>query len=404
MTGKRLLVLDDDEAVAKTVAFVAEASGFEVRTAESARDFFDFIRTWSPTHIVVDLVMPTMDGVEIMRSLATAGCTARIIVTSGVGAKILESAGRAAVERGLRIGGTLPKPFKPVQLRALLMDADEAVAGVERPSRPQAIKEPALTGRDLDEALATWQIVVHYQPKIRLATRQAAGFEALVRWQHPRLGLLLPDRFIPLAESSGRMDRMTRRIVDISLRWFADTCGEPALSLAINISARNLSDVDFADILHAQCAQNRVDPERIILELTESSATHDAAVALDILTRLRIKGFQLSIDDFGTGYSSMTQLAKLPVSELKIDRSFVASMTASAESRKIVESTINLAKALGLSTVAEGVEDAATADMLETLGCDLAQGFHFARAMSGPMVERWLADMPAAAAGTQTRS
>ena len=140
-----------------------------------------------------------------------------------------------------------------------------------------------------------------------------------------------------------------------------------------------------------QCRRNGIDPHRIILELTESSATQDHAVALDILTRIRLKGFKLSIDDFGTGYSSMTKLAQLPVSEIKIDRSFVGTITRSQESRTIVESTLGLARSLALTTVAEGVEDAATLELLRTLGCDLAQGYHIARPMDAQAAGEWLA-------------
>ena len=397
MADGRLLVLDDDEAVAQTVAFVAEQHGFAVRTTSEPEDFFNQINAWSPTHIVIDLVMPAMDGVEVLRSLAGSGCVANIIVMSGMGAKILDSARRGAAERGLRIGGILPKPFKPAELRALL-EQPVPNAGTQRTAEPApAVADDAELGAaELAQALRQHDLVLHYQPKIRIASREPAGFEALVRWQHPRLGLVPPDRFIGLAERSGLMDALTGEVLELGLDWFAGISGDLSLSfslsLALNVSARNLGDVDFADLLQARCRAHGIDPARVILELTESSAMQDATVALDILTRIRIKGFKLSIDDFGTGYSSMMQLAKLPVSELKIDRSFVASMIDSAESRKIVESTIGLGRGLGLTTVAEGVEDARTLDLLETLGCDLAQGYHIARAMEGGAARRWLAE------------
>jgi EAL domain-containing protein (putative c-di-GMP-specific phosphodiesterase class I)/FixJ family two-component response regulator len=385
MSGHRLLVLDDDAAVAHTVGFVAMSRGFEVRSTSSAQEFFDCVERWSPTHIAVDLVMPGMDGIEILRALANAGCTARIIVMSGVGAKILEAASQVARERGLRIGGILPKPFKPAALRALLEDSPESASHPQVATARDAVGP---TESELEQALREDQFVLHYQPKVLLATRRAAGVEALVRWQHPRLGTIGPERFVPMAERSARMDRLTHRITERALAWFAPL--DARLSLAINISARNLDDVSFADVMHEQCRRHDVPPERVVLELTETSAMQDAAAALDILTRLRLKGFRLSIDDFGTGWSTMTQLSKLPVSELKVDRSFVASMATSGESRKIVDSTISLARSLGLATVAEGVEDAATADLLSALGCDFAQGYLFARPMEGTAAAHWL--------------
>ncbi|HEY6545665.1 MAG TPA: EAL domain-containing response regulator [Dokdonella sp.] len=391
MPEHRLIVLDDDADVADTVALVARSHGFEVRTTAAPDEFFAWVEEWSPTHVAVDLLMPAMDGIEILRALATGQCEARIILMSGVGAKILESAAHGARERGLRLRGVLPKPFRPAELRELLDDEQDEAGQLPRaPERTRGGPEEELR-HELDEALRGHQFVLHYQPKVSLASSRIEGFEALLRWQHPRHGLVPPGWFITLAERSGRMDALTREVVELGLPWLARHETRPWLSLAINVSARNLGDVRFADQMHEQCRRHGVDPRRIILELTESSATQDHAAALDILTRIRLKGFKLSIDDFGTGYSSMTKLAQLPVSEIKIDRSFVGSITRSLESRTIVESTLGLARSLALTTVAEGVEDAATLELLRTLGCDLAQGYHIARPMDAQAAGEWLA-------------
>ena len=390
MPERRLVVLDDDADVADTVALVARSHGFAVRTTASPEEFFAWVESWAPSHVAIDLLMPAMDGIEILRALASSHCGARIIVMSGVGAKILESAAHGARERGLHLRGVLPKPFRPNELRALLDDEiDDAGESPWLSERMRGGAEEDLR-HELDDALRLHQFVLHYQPKLCLASSRIEGFEALLRWQHPRHGLVPPGWFIALAERSGRMDALTREVIELALPWLAGQDTRPSLTLAINVSARNLGDVRFADLLHEQCRRHGVDPRRVVLELTESSASADRAVALDILTRIRLKGFKLSIDDFGTGYSSMTKLAELPVSEIKIDRSFVGSMRASVESRKIVESTIGLASSLGLTTVAEGVEDAATLELLRTLGCDLAQGYHIAHPMDGQAASDWL--------------
>jgi EAL domain-containing protein (putative c-di-GMP-specific phosphodiesterase class I)/ActR/RegA family two-component response regulator len=392
MPERRLVVLDDDADVADTVALVARSHGFDVRTTASPEEFFAWIETWCPSHVAIDLLMPAMDGIEILRALAATSCDARIIVMSGVGAKILESAAHGARERGLNLRGILPKPFRPNELRALLdNEVDGASDAQWLPERTRGGPEEDLR-HELDDALRLHQFQLHYQPKVSLSTSRIEGFEALLRWLHPRHGLVPPGWFIPLAERSGRMDALTREVIELALPCLARQHARPWLSLAINVSARNLGDVRFADQLHEQCRRHGVDPSRIILELTESSAAQDHAVALDILTRIRLKGFQLSIDDFGTGYSSMTKLAQLPVSEVKIDRSFVGSMTRSVESRKIVESTIGLARSLALTTVAEGVEDATTLDLLKKLGCDMAQGYHIARPMDAKAAGEWLGE------------
>ena len=384
--SRRLLILDDEPAVAKTVAFAAERHGFAVRMSESAEAFFSDVAIFQPSHIIIDLLMPGMDGVEVLRNLATGGCDANIIMMSGMGSKVLESAQRVGLERGLRIIGILPKPFKPADLRALLD------AHARDPALPEPLAAPdreALLD-DIAAGLREGQFVLHYQPKVHLADGRPAGVEALVRWQHPKFGLLPPDRFLPLIEQSDNMTPLTICVIEAGLAWFAELGEDSGLQLAINISAASLTDVSFADLLHERCIRFKVDPARIILELTETTAPQRTAELLDILTRVRLKGFQLSIDDFGTGYSSLVQLAQLPFSEIKIDRSFVWGLHASDEARKIVATTVGLGKQLQLSTVAEGVENEAQARALAELQCDQAQGYYFARPMPGDAAKAWL--------------
>ena len=383
---RRLLILDDEPAVAQTVAFAAQRHGFSVRMSASTEEFFDDVERFAPSHIIIDLLMPGMDGVEVLRSLAETRCRANIIMMSGMGTKVLESAQRVGIERGLCIGGILPKPFKSAELHALL-DTDVR-ARLSSGTVVQIKHEVSLD--EIEAALCSRQFKPHFQPKMLLASGRPGGVEALVRWQHPELGTLAPDRFLMLVEHSGKMGRLTDRMIESSLTWFADVARDNALELAINISGSNLTDVAFADVLHEQCVRLHVDPARVILELTETTATRRTAETLDILTRVRLKGFQLSIDDFGTGYSSLVQLAQLPFSEIKIDRSFVAAMLTSEEASKIVVATIRLGKELHLTTVAEGVETEAQARALTELGCEQAQGYFFARPMDGETAQAWL--------------
>ncbi|MGA8277618.1 MAG: EAL domain-containing response regulator [Rhodanobacteraceae bacterium] len=385
---RRLLILDDEPAVAQTVAFAAKRHGFAVCLSHSAKGFFDDIVRFSPSHIIIDLLMPGMDGVEVLRSLASMDCAANIIMMSGMGAKVLESAQRAGIERGLHISGILPKPFKPAELRALL-DAD---AHFELRSGHPAGTDHEVSPREIETAFRSGQFATHYQPKIRLGNGRPAGVEALVRWRHPALGLLQPDRFLPVIEQSGNMSMLTDMMIEESLAWFADAALSGDMELAINISGSCLTDVSFADVLAARCHRLRVDPSRIILELTETTATRHTAETFDILTRVRLKSFQLSIDDFGTGYSSLVQLAQLPFSEIKIDRSFVGAMLSSAEASKIVATTIGLGKALHLTIVAEGVENEAQVRELTKLGCDQAQGYFFSKPMDGATARTWLSE------------
>ena len=305
----RLLIFDDDEAVGETLGLSARRMGMETRIVSRSGPFLQHIETWAPTHIALDLVMPEMDGVEVLRLLAERGCQAMIIITSGVGSRVLDAAQRSAEAYSLNIAGVLPKPINRVVLRALL---------AKRPPAPAraVVTEREIVEDDFRLALERRELELAYQPKIVCATGRVAGFEALARWRRPTGELVMPDRFIPLAEGGDLIDRLTEQVFDQALRWMAGSVTAPDLTMSVNISTRNLRDIRLADRLSGLCGELGLDPARIILELTETSAMEDPAASLALLTRFRMKGFDLSIDDFGTGYSSMVQLVRLPFSEM----------------------------------------------------------------------------------------
>lgn len=393
--ARRLLVLDDEPAVGQTVALIAQAAGLEVRATVSAEEFFRELTPFAPTHIVLDLVMPGLDGVEVIRQLGERGCRARLIISSGVGSRVLDAARRSAAEHGLDIAGVLPKPFLPAALRALL-DTPGPLPAAARPAAASGF-EPAEA--DLHLALARRELRVYYEPQVSCADGALAGFEALVRWHHPQAGVIAPECFIGLAESCGLIDALTEQVIEESFAWIAHSHRGSSWSLSVNLSPKSLGQLDLADRLLARSRAYAIAPERLILEVTETSAMDKPTTTLDLLTRLRMKGFQVSIDDFGSGYSSMVQLVRLPFSEMKIDKAFVMSALQSHESRAVVRATIELGHALGLRVIAEGTEDAPTLAFLREHGCDLAQGYHFARAMPADAVASWLAQRAAEAVG-----
>ena len=241
---------------------------------------------------------------------------------------------------------------------------------------------------ELRVAIDQRQLLLHYQPKFDLVTGEVRGVEALVRWQHPERGLVPPDSFVPTAERTGLINALTDYVLDMALgkaaHWLEQGFSVP---MAVNISARSLLDAGFPDRVLAALSARRIPPASLILEITETTIMEDPAHALAALQRLHDAGVYLSIDDFGTGYSSLAYLKRLPVDEIKIDRSFISSLTVDARDRLIVASTVSLGRALGLDVVAEGVEDEQTAAALQTLGCDLAQGFHFGRPEPDPPLE-----------------
>ncbi|TVQ13809.1 MAG: EAL domain-containing protein [Leptolyngbya sp. DLM2.Bin27] len=393
MGNRRLLILDDDPMTGKTIQRIAEFAGLEVHFTPDPDRFFALLHNWQPTHIALDLLMPTMDGMQVIAQLAKLSCRAKIIITSGVGSRVLDAAGRSAAEHGLDIAGVLAKPFSPSQLRAMLLGHLPTTPPLTPPTvviAPAAL--PEITLSDLHQALDRQEFVVAYQPKVLCTTGELAGVEALVRWAHPSYGLLPPGQFIPLAESCDLIDRLTDQVIDQALDWFGPLCDgaiqlSPAicdrLMLSVNISARTLTNVALFERVQERCQAHRVAPARLIFELTETSAMDDPVASLDLLTRLRMIGFHLSIDDFGTGFSSMLQLVRLPFSEIKVDKSFVMTAMTSSESRTVVKFIVDLGHSLGLRCTAEGVEDAETLKYLTNIGCDLAQGYYIARPMTG---------------------
>ena len=252
---------------------------------------------------------------------------------------------------------------------------------------------------DLRTALHTDpdQFLLHFQPQVDLNTGMVVAVEALVRWQHSRLGFIGPDLFIPLAESSGLIDELTPLVLDAALtecaRW---TAQGHRINVAVNISARNVENAELPHLVASALRLHGVAPAQLILEITESTVMGDSGRTLPVLHQLAELGLSLSLDDFGTGHSSLAYLHQLPVAEIKIDRSFILGLDSvdSTSSRALIRSIAGLGKALGLRVVAEGVEDEHRLAELREFGCDIAQGYHISRPLPAPDLHRWLARHP----------
>jgi predicted signal transduction protein with EAL and GGDEF domain len=246
---------------------------------------------------------------------------------------------------------------------------------------------------DLRRALdGTEELFLNFQPKYTLDGERIEGVEALLRWQHPTAGLIPPDDFIPAAEGTGIILRLTEHVLDLALaqmRGWLDA--GHAVPTAVNLSTRCLLDAGLPDLVTRLLVRYGVPAQLLRLEVTESAVMGDAARCMEVLQRLHDLGVRLSIDDFGTGYSSMAYLRRLPVDELKIDRSFVLGMTTMQQDAVLVRTAIDLGHNLGLTVVAEGVEGAEHVTALRALGCDIAQGYHYARPMGGEQMSALLA-------------
>jgi diguanylate cyclase (GGDEF)-like protein len=252
---------------------------------------------------------------------------------------------------------------------------------------------------DLRLALQRRELVLHFQPKVSLPSGRPVGLEALVRWQHPDRGLVPPGEFIALAEGTGLIEPITRYVLDAALEacvgWRRD--GHD-LTVAVNVSARNLLDDDLVEDVARLLARHHVPAQALVLEVTESAVMADPTRAKNVLLRLRDLGVAVALDDFGAGYTSLAQLRNLPLRELKIDQQFIRELATRTDDEMIVRSIVELGHNLGLTIVAEGVEDHLSAQRLIQTGCETAQGYHYARPIPGPMLADWLtAHHPAAA-------
>jgi diguanylate cyclase len=279
--------------------------------------------------------------------------------------------------------------------------ADLALEHARREKRALAIYEDALkpAARDqlsllgeLRHAVEHDELRLFYQPKIELKTGRVAGAEVLLRWQHPTRGLLYPVDFIPFAEQTGFIRRLTRWTLDHAIaqgaRW---RNSGSALAIAVNISADDIGDVRLDSRIASLLTRHQLPPQLLTVELTESGFIEDPTRALRMLDAISALGVSLSIDDFGTGYSSLSHLARMPVHEVKIDRSFVQGLESDPEFAPVVRSAIDMGHGLGLQVVAEGIETEAAAVRLREFGCDVGQGYLYAKPMPLEAFEAWLA-------------
>ncbi|MDH5517057.1 MAG: EAL domain-containing response regulator [Gammaproteobacteria bacterium] len=383
---KTLIVIDDDQQFANLLATAASTAGFEASVCNDAREYFQ--REQSYSIMVLDLNMPTMDGVEVIRRLGKGGHQVQLILVSGYDASVLHSAEKLAEEYHLNIVGSLSKPLQ-ISLFIKMLSAINIIEYV-KPSQRQD-QQQAVTAAELSHAIKHQQLVLFYQPQINLQTNKLTGVEALVRWQHPVRGLIAPGEFIALAENVGMMDQLTASILKMAIEQI-NLWKKQGLNIAvsINVSAKNITSLSLPEQLTEQINNHGLDPGSITLEITESALMGELKTSLDILTRLRIKGFGLSIDDFGTGNSSLVLLHRIPFSELKIDMSFVKNMQRDKDACSIVETCVMLAHKLDMTVVAEGIENEAIQSSLKQLGCDIGQGFHIGRPVPAAELTAWL--------------
>jgi diguanylate cyclase (GGDEF)-like protein len=252
-------------------------------------------------------------------------------------------------------------------------------------------REKLILSNDLRNAVQAGQLSVNYQPKINIRTGAVIGTEALIRWKHPTLGFVGPDRFIPIAEQTGLMRPLTEFVLDTALQDLRRLSDQGyTTSMAINLSAVSLQDPELESLLLNAAGKWGAQPSQVVLEITETAVMDKTVHAMEVLQSLDKLGFKISMDDFGTGYSSLVNLRRLPIQELKVDRTFVMNMLTNEEDATIVRTIIDLGHSLGKKVVAEGVESETVLQALAELGCDIAQGYHISRPVPFETLANWL--------------
>ncbi|MFY8275378.1 EAL domain-containing response regulator [Pseudoalteromonas sp. SSDWG2] len=352
--------------------------------------FLDTASLESDDIVILDLQMPQMDGVEIIRNLSTRSRDINLILISGMEGAVLNSTSMLASALGFNVIATFSKPFKLEQLLKVVAQASAKIKQSPQHTHYQDDAE-GFSKHDLCSALKNNEFVLFYQPQIDLQSLHICGMEALIRWQHPQLGMLAPDRFLEQMKSYDLLDELTDFVIEETIKTETKLNKEGIdICASINISASSVINLSLPEKLENLISDAAITPSRFCLEVTESELMTELVPALDTLTRMRLKGFNLSIDDFGTGFSSLQQLHRIPFTELKIDRSFVSNLMLDSESQVIVEACIFLAHKLGMSVVAEGIEDEQTVKKLVTLGCDVGQGYYFAKPMPEHALFEWI--------------
>jgi len=385
-----VLLVDDDYIMHRVTKIILNDLGIrQVYTALSGRQALQFLEEmkFAIDIVICDLNMPKMDGIEFTRHLAQRNFSGSLAFLSGEDIRILKTVEKLAIEHELQVLGILEKPVTQVKLRKLFDTYDQAL------TEGTLLSAEVLSVDELLHAINEDQLDTYFQPKVDVKTKQVIGVEALVRWKHPTKGIINPYAFIPLAEEHNLISELTqavcRKVLQHAVAWQAQAI---KLDIAINISVDSLNDLDWPDAMAAMVESAGLQPNSITFEITESRLMEHIVVALDILSRLSLKRFNLSIDDFGTGYSSMEQLQRIPFSELKIDRAFVRGAGEDASARAILESSILLAKKLDMKVVAEGVETDEDWNVVAELGCDQVQGYYIARPMPADQLCEWLGE------------
>jgi len=387
-----LLILDRDPKSLCVLRTVAERLGCDYVEADSADGLQDILAGRRPTMAVLAVDGSNVDGLAMLRVLALEAAQPATLLIGAVHARVLAGARRAAESQGIRVIGVATRPLDPVAIGQLLM--------------PHLTGAPPIALGELERALTEHELTLEYLPKIdiRAAVPKMQGVEALVRWQHPSRGLLYPRHFLGAIEDHDLMARLTDFVMTDAVRqasqWRAR--GLP-LEMVVNLSPKLVTDREFPERVAVLLRENEVPPQQLVLDVTEATSLDARDLMLDVFTRLRILGVGLSLDNFGTGVSSLTELYRMPFSELKVDHALIADVAREREAMLIVQAIAKLAHTLELEVCAGGVETREMLGFVQSNGFDSVQGRFFSGPVKPAEIERLVGTLPCSEAAATGR-
>lgn len=387
LASLRVLAIDDHAVILKTLKVVLGGLGITDIDEALTVDTAEALIREGPAYDVIfcDLNLPGRDGIEFLRGMPQLAGRTAVVLLSGEDDRILQSVAAMGRASGLSLLAAISKPPTARKITEALAHIDDIV-----PSRRAAEPAVSCTGEQFDEMMAGGLLALHYQPKVRAADGEFVGVEALLRGRHPAVGQVPAPLIVQAANGESRVGELTRFVLDQAIaaagRFQKDGL---KISVAINLDHAALKYVRLPDHVAEMARAHDVPMASIILEVTEEQLFYGYVQALDVTTRLRLKRCQISVDDYGSGVSGLRQLNDLPLSELKIDRPFIAGCDRSAPGRAIIKAAVGIARAFGMTTVAEGVETEAEWNTVRELGVDLVQGYFVAKPMAEGMVEDW---------------
>ena len=371
------------------VELVRRLNPKKVYSAADAQKALETLASSAVDVIVSDIDMPKMDGLEFMRRLAETASRSSVIIVSAIPPALLTATEEMIKAYRINLLGIAQKPVTQDALETLLARYAPAV-----PAVAQSASGRPFTLEAIIAGLEQGQFEPFFQPRVEVATRRIVGAEALARWCHPEKGVVSPHVFVDALEEAGKVEDLMWVMLEKGIGFCAAAKEAGVLStLAVKLSPTSLTNPGLAVRLIDMVQGHNIEPNKICFEIAEAAAVTTDAAALENLTRLNLKGFLLAIDDFGTGASTQNDLSRLPFSELKIDRSFVSKAATDKAAKRVLESGVQMAKKLRIKALAEGVETQQDWDLLQELGCDLAQGYFIAKPMAAAAYIDWMRDL-----------